>query len=630
MKHENEFSTYYREETKKNLSNLEHFILDKEIEMFRESRQFVKMKYTKGKLMCIAYMVEEGVWTISYQWMDKLDKGVCSETLVYKWDRFEIKEFFFLDVEDNKEQFFNYELEVAGQNTPYYNATRDDIFKRLCQDCVVSFKDRFLIKALINDYLKVLKIPEVKITTYFGFTREHGWVLPFPEEYGGERFQIVSGSKIHKKVSKLMEDNLFNPEFTEEMIENVPKLIQDFHKATGIQYKDICFAFAIGSPFFDALKEESGITPHVYSSGPESTGKTSLWRKLSVGFWGYWDEMLGDESKSDAQLSEICSATTFLVVIDEAENIKSADGDKLKRHSTGSPVVIKLLQNGAIRLNGAWRCAFGGTYNHDEPCIFSDIAYKSRCVVLPHESCEKHPDWTQIASQLKKGLVGRYIYEKTKKWDLEKVRRLFFAQSSKIAPINDKIDNRARNIIQLFEFGKDLAKRLFDLDLDLKDLSELIANTAGIGNEKIPSLIQDQIYQGLRIGSTYNKTTSSWVKRNILEYTFKGVKGVFYSSENALDLYRMVKDKNVEKLSGLKAILGAFWKPREEIIISTFSVERRPKHGMFIPEKFYSGEYDMHKLMEEAEKDQESVSELEIEEPTPRSRGKVIMDMDVF
>jgi hypothetical protein len=485
---------------------------------------------------------------------------------------------------------------VERKYTGFYNGQEfldrsiEELKDLLAPECLLNGKHRSKFGPLLLKFVEGENIPVFQCAKECGFT-QRGWILP-------DKAQITMNLGIQTKIRDTLRTMATLPNTTQAS----QKTKQDFqalYKAITIRYKDVVLAFACISPFLYALRPFTRLMPYLAMGGFKGgTGKTTTAISISTKIWNNLadkEALNKDNLQSESRALEYLSASTFPVLIDDCGELSELVKAEIKAYLTEENYWERKKRDNTILISKPLCASLIFTFNQIPP-MFDDTAFLSRGIFIPIEEppqIDQAKQFEGVFNSIPKGELGRYIYGQTEKMTLQELKELFDAQPD----MASAKESRTNTIARLLGMGKVLAKRWFDVDLDLKSVPRLLDETHRLGNEELFALIQDQVLSGsdpdaMKVShdtygtetGTYFKPSRSWITIPIKKITHNGVEGYLYEVDNRNDLIKRIgkKDRDLS-LEKLVDILRTRW---ADVQYKNITFEKKTAKRIFIPEKY--------------------------------------------
>jgi len=435
---------------------------------------------------------------------------------------------------------------------------------------------------LLSKYSEILEslklVPIINHTRRLGFIDK--WYLP-------NEYRILPHPGIGEKICRQMEI-LFQTNYQPDLAR---KLLKLQYEVTTLPYKDIIFAWGLAAPFFYSLLKVTDLIPYIALWGDGDVGITRICKDISVKWWNH----LGSDDAGRVlealvstttlpNLREYISSVPLPILCDDLGTNWGRECLTLfKSYMTGSGQWEIKDKTSKQVVAMAYKAPLLFTFNQ-YPTIFNDAQLLMRGIVLKMKKAaneEEAKRYRETMRQMPSGIIGRHIYELSKKWTQESLILDYMAFARVLAPLhteNSVVNNRMNVIYTLLHFGKKLAKDWFDLDLNLTELPVLLNSTQKIGSEEIDELIQQQILNGkiekdgaiiTHWAEEYGKFKPGldWIKNPIYPVMHNKKPGYLYTNINLRDLTNFMRTPIDEKWT-LKQLLQLIRKfhPEAEII----------------------------------------------------------------
>lgn len=513
--------------------------------------------------------------------------GDCYERPIYVWDAFIITHI--IKDESDRERTTRYSGII--DKFEFNDWSIEDIKKRLIAEGHLQAKrpEKDMLDPIIREYCKKFQIPQKSLSKRCGFTKERGWVLP-------DNNVIQTNDGIQKRclssIEKMCNLTIKPDRLKKRMNEAYDTFITD--------HKDLIFAWAFAAPFFDALKPHTHLSPWIAVGGQGLTGKTSILSFLTSKFWNNLagQEVIdGDHLKSNSQLMDYFSHAAFAILLDDCQDMTETTLSAIKSFLTNESDFERKNPDNTIRFKRPLQAPIAMDYN-TLPLVFDDDAFKLRGfnIIAKHTANlsdhRRFDEFNQKYSNLDFGSDGKYFYDYTKLWDYEKIIDIYSGMDD-----NPKADQaRDNTIYKLMGLGKYVAKELYNLDIEIKALPDILFDTKQLGNDELI----DTFFEQVKYATDYNlwdnrydhdgniigrKCQKDWIKTEIDSKIYQGMDGFIYKVENLNDLQtRLPRNPKYLKLSLQK--LGNILNMRNNRIqtIQHYDKQNRTNaRGIFIP-----------------------------------------------
>jgi hypothetical protein len=471
-----------------------------------------------------------------------------------------------------------FEILEAEDNTWSYNGIVNGVkFQELSLREVVEFFEPYMQSSTVKPKFKVLfrcyvecmiamhKLTPRSQVMKMGFY-DH-WYLP-------NHYAIKTHAGIMSRIRDALAD-LFTRNFTEKQ---ALWAFQEQYKVTTLEYKDVIFAWACMQCFFFPLIERTNLIPFIFLWGEGDAGISSMGKAVTV----KWFDHLGKDdaglrievinsSQTAPNVREFMASVNLGIVIDDM-------------HLQYGEDVLALFKTILTNLS-AWQIKnkqskqeFSSVYKappfftgNDLPKMFKNPQMIQRGIIIPvknrikdtTQNIKNGESYNQTMVKIPNGLIGWYIFEKTKDWTkqdlLDKYDKMpnLYSEESK---------HRSNTIYKLFQLGKQFCKEWFGIELDLTALPSLIHDTKKTGNDQFHAGVSTQLREG-DITDPYNlrrikdgdgikeifEPNSRWITTPVYTHTNTKSepkrKGKVYCVQNLRDLYKYLDVSRDEQAS---------------------------------------------------------------------------------
>lgn len=296
--------------------------------------------------------------------------------------------------------------------------------------------------------------------TVMGFTHK-GWCLPdqyfFP---------------LHDEISQRMYFSLKRVLARPFDKEGIKKRMVDLYSHTGIEHKDVLFAWAMYAPFSMALRDYYNLMVMCAMAGHGDRGKSPMAYLMSGKLYGHVESNIGDATlQSYSQCQSWMSSSTFPIVFDDCENLPLNVGHEIKSYTCGKEYMRKKGGGPTKQFYTVYKqyCAnICMTFNKD-PLAFADPFFRERSLYVFITKLTTDPLWRQCYNALQDGEMLQLLYDYTKSWKM-----------TELIALMDSFDTegletpRNKTILRFMKFGAYLFKQLVGIDLNLSDLKFMI------------------------------------------------------------------------------------------------------------------------------------------------------------
>lgn len=225
--------------------------------------------------------------------------------------------------------------------------------------------------------------------------------------------------------------------------EEVKRYFKELYNNTGIQYKDLIFAFGLYQPFGHALKAHTNLQPILTMEGLPGVGKSEATDMITLGFWGNHTLLAISELASQSRAKGFLASSTFSIGIDDAEDMKEFLKGILKTLTTKT-VNFVVKGGGKTKqeyvVDRPYCSMLIPNFNTRADMFKEDDALGTRNINLKITQLEEKFNWGKVYKSKPSGYIGRYIIEQTKRWNLENLVDIYENAS------NTFIKGRSRKI----------------------------------------------------------------------------------------------------------------------------------------------------------------------------------------
>lgn len=469
-----------------------------------------------------------------------VNQGFQEERLIlWAWDSFQITDVVREFVGDEPTYYFNYVFNKDLYTGKTIEQMRDAMAPTACRAIGVA---KVIFGPLIQEYVKKY-IPVIKdYHGICGFTTD-GWVLP--DKYY-IRFLPGLQSKIKTELTKMARMTVHEHEAREMM--------QTLYKVVCIKHKDIIFAWGMAAPFFHALVQYTNIMP-VLSLGSTigNTGKTPAAELVTTLWWNNLPHasISSDQFNTEARAQQYLSASTFGVCVDECAGLRDNLTQLLKSHMTGTIDYTRLRQDSSIAFDRPLLSPLILTWN-TRPVLMDDFNFLLRTLHVPVDDTPTKADveaYSKARAAIPRGYFGKYIYHMTEEWDAD-----YVIQRVEGTPWLEGVNGRPRTrwIGRLLQFGAELFKELFGVELNLSHVPGLLADTIAMHTGSEETLIMFQIVDGrddkmvmvwdpsskMNIQEPRFQPQRKWITTPVRRVATPRTNGYIYTNDNLNDLRR--------------------------------------------------------------------------------------------
>ncbi len=493
------------------------------------------------------------------------DKGKPCEMEIYQWNYFKIFAKFHLSIGSG----FFYSIYLNGIH--HEAITLKEMRKLLEVECYQADKGKNNITIVLNQYCNSLEDSSHLVKKGMGFFDE-GWVLP-----GLHIFNFREGNQknIYENIKKMMKLNVDN---------NIAKRqFRRIYECTTISNKDYVFAWNLAAPFMTYIKQKKKSAPFLSMGGEADVGKSAIGLFFAKNFWGSQTDVVLS-STSTSNMKGRMSASTFPLILDEAEFFTKSFINDLKSHATTmSPFRRKKGQD--LDVDSYLLAPLMLTYNRT-PEMFELPEIRTRDLdleIVLYENTTGY-DWDEETDKYPIGYFGKYIISKTMNWTGKDIMALL-----------NKMDDqglrtkRAQIIAKLLSLGKWFAKEYFGLELNISNLPTLIRKTQMINVTRYLELLRIYSRESFKKKNMLRYSGPKWISSDPIYSEIKHVNGeVQYGMlvdinikneilSNVMD-YSSAKRRNLTNLYNiLRAIYPNMIEPK------TFTHKGAQVHALFVP-----------------------------------------------
>lgn len=370
-----------------------------------------------------------------------------------------------LEINQNPEWRYSFRLD----GIPYYDKPLSEVLAILYNECYHSDRAYALCKNLIQQWVNdPVCFPDQtdRYSAVIGFC-ESGWKLP-PEgifQLGDSESQAIFRN-ITKTLTKTWD------------YDQIKKTMQQIYEYTGIQYKEIIFAWGIAAPFFHGLKSYLKYFPHMGLGGTGDRGKSPMSVLITHKWYGHNDKDCFGYSNSLSQIEGIYASSAFPYAMDDQQDYPDEAKNSLKTYNTNLVMFQKKgggLSKQLYTIMKPMCCPLIFTYNADLS-MFQDPAVRERFILLKIKNLVPHPKWIETVNSLPDGAVLALLYNHTKNWTAktiwEKMQpiREMLSKYQSLFHTKDRDEKQALLIL----FGQQLFKELFDIDLHIDFIRNIL------------------------------------------------------------------------------------------------------------------------------------------------------------
>lgn len=459
---------------------------------------------------------------------------------------------------------------------------------------------KFLMKQYLDFLVEFKPIPVIAEEKHLGFFDK--WYLP-------DKYYI----RVHKGIMENTRDciaQMFTKPFTETQAIHA---FQQQYEATTIPYKDYIFGWAIMQSFFFPLFPKTDLIPFLFLWGSGDMGISSIGKAVTARWWGHLGkDETGKQMEvlnsgiTDANIKEYLASINLGYVIDD---IHQNWGDNilglLKTYLTNFTSWTLKNQQSEQKTNIGFKASPFFTGN-EVPKALLDPQMLTRGLVLiinQKATAQDASNYRKVMETIPTGLIGWYIYQKTKDWTQETLFSLFSASTIKDLFTECKDEKaRANSIYRLFQIAKQLCQDWFHITLNHSELPVLLQQTRTLGNIELTTNMLLQIQYGNVTDPMNSKIINetvkfdcnySWIKNPIYPHKRNGVEGIIYNGNNLKDLeaYLQIQRKEGRSMKQFAQIAKNYF-PDAEFVEDTLS-KKDPfqdktiafRLSIFIPQK---------------------------------------------
>lgn len=425
------------------------------------------------------------------------DSGICLEKCrvtqdevkidivnIYKWEQFKIDLRFKYANSTSEKWHYRYSL----NGLKHFDETFEEIAEKL-NSCYQGLQGKSVYSNVLKQFLNDAPDRTNDLAAILGFDVK-GWNLP-----PGKIFSIREETMltVHHRMKKILE--------TPMDLVNVKKIVQNIYQTTGIQHKDIIFAYIFIGPFLYAIRSFTQLLPQLSLGGLPGKGKSTITDVARKGY-GNTEQLIPCSTMNSLSRAEgYLASSTIPIFIDDAEDLIMQLVGILKSMTTLGGY-FQRKGDGAGKqyytVNSEYCAPSVPTFNQ-YPEYYKDGAYRQRCIHIDLNKLLESKEFMHWYDALPEGGIFRCLYEFTKTWDITNLRAIYDDQNTMGF---DKDQGRERKIVKILKIGVWLAKAIFDLDLNLTGLVEMIQDTRGMSLGEVAGLIDIMIDNSCYVNMT--------------------------------------------------------------------------------------------------------------------------------
>lgn len=507
--------------------------------------------------------------------IDKIGNPHESKSPLWLWDSFNIMKI----LSDDSTNTDRYDFEYNGKI--YKNKEFKQMVEIMSPFSLMSRNNKQILGPLVYAYMKQYKIDQIKYSQICGFTKD-GWRLP-------DNYRINFNDGIQEKIGICIEKMSLMEIDKTLAIQNMKNLYETMH----VDNKDLIFAVGTIAPFLYSLKKTVDLHPFFcFYSNLNQTGKSHSAILISKKFWNNMEEGVEvynkDNFDSVSRVGDYNSVSTFPTVIDDCGDLSDEIKNIIKSSITQDTNFQRKDKNQQLKINKPYCTSMIFTFNNI-PDLFEGVPILSRGCFIPLDKqllFEDVEEYKKVVGKIPNGYFGKYIYEYTKKWNVDNLIEIYNKQKS------FSKDNRKNTIYRLVKTGSVLFEKIFGIPLNVEKIKEYIEKTTSLGSDEIFTVITDQIKDGTekRIHNSYTEETErifkpdqKWIQSEIYSGKNLEIEGFYFTFNNCIDLRKRIGKKRLN-LVELREILRKKWKdiPTTE----KFSVNGKTNQAIFIPKEY--------------------------------------------
>ena len=423
----------------------------------------------------------------------KLVKGFLIVENIYSYKNFEITGRYTLNDENEEvNEFFTFIL----NNITYNMKTFVEMKQILKEQAYHNRTGSSYITVVLRRYAD--QFPAQKIREACGFLEE-GWVLP-PEQFN-TRDHLAN--KDIKRIHEMLE---LEPDETKARI-----YLKQLYNMITIDHKDIFFAYFLSAPFYHALKKNFKIMPVMVISGEKGTGK-SIISEVSTEKAYNLEYSSDDLISTPSRFMSYFSATTFPKAVDELEvNKDDKIRGTIKSHAVMNVPFIRKNSRQETIINTVLHSPIIMNFNYKLPFL-RERAMKDR--ILDIELKNKaigYNGWERDYNKIENGVIGRWLIEATKSWNLKKILDIIYDENNTIVDYSIT-DSRQRGILALLMFGAYISEKIFGLILDTTEFKGLVKTSIIKDKKEFITIVKEMAIFGCNRDSYSQFKPIDWVK----------------------------------------------------------------------------------------------------------------------
>ena len=558
-------------------------LLDQLIGEWQEQSTYLYIQPIKNNLTAI--MHDKGIIIYEFKWT-KIKGNYYEFSQIYRWNAFKILSFYRFGIDDQKQKYFRFLLNSVGDQEFYNQQRKIYMIEIIQRNAIIQSRVKSIIVPLINQMIQdpAQQIEELDIVNFLGFTA-NGWRMP-------DKYKMVAHNELRKEIERRIHSMVHRTSwklpdvFMTQGIAPVARFcMKELYELTGIRNKDPLFAYIVIAPFLYALRDKYYLLPLCSLGGTGGLGKTALFNFATVKIWDHVKGAMGGTVLNTLpRVDAVLSASTLPVNLDDCSKIKPFTTDVLKRYTTVEDTVKKFNRDQTLKMNAPFCTPCYLTYNA-YPVLFEDAAFRQRIFNrnVTADDFTKNESWGELEQFIPDGLIGRYIYEFTKEWDLDDL--LVRLEQFENHHLLQYLSGRAKDICRLMLLGAELFEELFGVQLDMSSLPADLRESVKAGNEDIVDLIIIMIEERHNFEYSPDKgdhqvNPRHWVQHKVLEKKYKGQLGFLITADNSIDLAKRLGRKPKDlRLPTLNALLQTEFSS----VYDTFKINKSNRRGVWIP-----------------------------------------------
>jgi len=365
-----------------------------------------------------------------------------------------------------------------------------------------------------------------------GFT-DKGWQLP--DKYFFPIYDDIS-KQIYVKLKHVLSRKYNHDQLVER--------IRNFYIHTGIEHKDILFAWSTYAPFGMAIRDKLGLMVMADMTGIGDMGKSPMAYEITGHFYGHCEANLGHSiSQSYSLLQSWMSSSTFPIVFDDCEDIIPEVTNQLKTYTCQKDYMSKKGGGPTKQFYTVYKqyCADVCMTNNKDPIAFADPFFRERSIYAVITELKVDPLWFASREAIEHGDYLLLLYEYTKDWTVKNL--IDIMQSFDVEGLTDE---RNKKIIRFIKLGAYLFEKIIGIKLDISKIKQMIL----VNNEIYTLEMVEALRTLLRIGKIpLGKwfKPAAWVTTPLRKARFESVDGVLIDLENIRDLQMIVEGNTTHK-----------------------------------------------------------------------------------